>query len=102
MAVAREMLAGLRDVYRERLRGVYLFGSRARGDHVPDSDVDVMIVLDQLGSLGQELELTSALASNLTIDIGVLVSRSFASESDWESGSRPLLAAARADAIHVL
>ena len=26
---------------------LYLFGSRARGDHEPDSDVDIAVVLDQ-------------------------------------------------------
>jgi hypothetical protein len=35
----------LRPVYGERLRGVYLFGSRARGDHTPESDADVAVVL---------------------------------------------------------
>ena len=32
--------------YGERLRGVYLFGSRARGTHRPDSDVAVAVVVD--------------------------------------------------------
>jgi predicted nucleotidyltransferase len=31
----------------ERFVAIYLFGSRARGDHEPDSDVDVAVVLDQ-------------------------------------------------------
>jgi uncharacterized protein len=31
----------------ERFVALYLFGSRARGDHDPDSDVDVAVVLDQ-------------------------------------------------------
>ena len=31
----------------DRLVALYLFGSRARGDHEPDSDVDVAVVLDQ-------------------------------------------------------
>jgi predicted nucleotidyltransferase len=31
----------------DRFVALYLFGSRARGDHDPDSDVDVAVVLDQ-------------------------------------------------------
>ena len=31
----------------ERFVALYLFGSRARGDHEPDSDVDVAVVLNQ-------------------------------------------------------
>lgn len=32
-------------IYGARLRGIYLFGSRARGDHTAESDADVAIVL---------------------------------------------------------
>jgi antitoxin ChpS len=31
--------------YGDRLTGLYLFGSRARGDYRPDSDADVVVVL---------------------------------------------------------
>ena len=31
----------------DRFVALYLFGSRARGDHEPDSDVDVAVILDQ-------------------------------------------------------
>jgi uncharacterized protein len=31
----------------ERFVALYLFGSRARGDHEPDSDIDVAVILDQ-------------------------------------------------------
>ena len=31
----------------DRFVALYLFGSRARGDYQPDSDVDVAVVLDQ-------------------------------------------------------
>jgi predicted nucleotidyltransferase len=47
-AVADAVAAFARAVrahYGERLRGLYLFGSRARGDHTPDSDADIAVVL---------------------------------------------------------
>ncbi len=31
-------------VYGDLLEGVWLFGSRARGDHRPDSDLDLLVV----------------------------------------------------------
>ena len=40
-----EFSTAIRRHYGDRLVGLYLFGSRARGDHVPDSDVDVAVVL---------------------------------------------------------
>ena len=35
----------VRELYGSRVKGVYLFGSRARGDHKPESDADVAVVL---------------------------------------------------------
>jgi uncharacterized protein len=45
LAVLRELKARLHRRFGDRLLGVYLFGSRARGTHRPDSDVDVAVVL---------------------------------------------------------
>jgi predicted nucleotidyltransferase len=48
--IEREIAALLADLERrfgERFVALYLFGSRARGDHEPESDVDVAVVLDQ-------------------------------------------------------
>jgi antitoxin ChpS len=41
----RDFVDILRPLYGERLRGVYLFGSRARGDHTAESDADVAVIL---------------------------------------------------------
>jgi|GEM_PF-229068 Nucleotidyltransferase domain. len=99
IAIARRMRQGLRDIYRKRLRGVFLYGSRARGEQGPDSDVDVLIVLDRVAAYGEELERTSKLASDLSLDAGVIVSRAFASEADWRTGAKPFLVNARMDAL---
>ena len=99
IAVARRMRKGLSEIYRKRLRGVFLYGSRARGEQGPDSDVDILIVLDRVGPFGEELERTSKLASDLSLDVGVIVSRAFASEVDWRTGAKPFLVSARADAL---
>jgi predicted nucleotidyltransferase len=46
----------LRRRFGDRFEGLYLFGSRARGDAEPDSDVDVAVVLDQ--AMPQPFDLT--------------------------------------------
>lgn len=53
--LVRKVAEELRAMYGRRLRGVVLFGSRARGDAHPDSDVDVLVVLDQVTSPWDEL-----------------------------------------------
>jgi uncharacterized protein len=46
-ALLLELKARLQRRFGERFVGLWLFGSRARGDHDPDSDVDVAVVLRQ-------------------------------------------------------
>ena len=42
----RELTVGIKHIYGDKLKGVILFGSCARGDFESDSDVDIMILLD--------------------------------------------------------
>jgi predicted nucleotidyltransferase len=45
----------LQAVYGDRLRGVVLYGSEARREATPDSDVDILILLTGPVTLGREL-----------------------------------------------
>ena len=73
--VAQALARFARDVrqhYGERVQGLYLFGSRARGDHRPDSDVDVAVVLADGGwDFWTEKMLLADLSYDPLIDLGV-------------------------------
>jgi antitoxin ChpS len=43
-AVAR-FAGAVQRLYGDKLKGIYLFGSRARGDHTRESDADVAVIL---------------------------------------------------------
>jgi antitoxin ChpS len=45
LAVLKDLKRRLRRRFGDRLDGLYLFGSRARGDAEPDSDIDVAVIL---------------------------------------------------------
>jgi uncharacterized protein len=45
----------LQAVYGDRFRGVVLYGSEARGEATPDSDVDILVMLVGPVVLGQDL-----------------------------------------------
>ena len=47
--ILRELKKGLTEIYGDQLKSVILFGSYARGDHTPASDVDLLVVLRESG-----------------------------------------------------
>lgn len=42
----QQYVSNIHDIYGSHLRQIILYGSYARGDFRPDSDVDIMILLD--------------------------------------------------------
>lgn len=94
-----ELKSGLQHLYGDRLRGMYLYGSYARGEQEPESDVDVLIVLDAIPSYGAEIERTGDLVSRLSLEYGSTVSRVFVSEAHWTSLESPFLENVREEAI---
>ena len=94
-----EVKSGLAALYADRLRGVYLFGSYARNEATPDSDVDLLIVLDTVDHYYGELERTAELVSDLSLRYDVSISRVFMPEDRWRSGESPFLLTVRQDAL---
>jgi uncharacterized protein len=90
---------GLYSIYGRRLAGVYLFGSYARGDHNPESDLDILIVLPDFDSHITEIERTGELISDLSLEYGVSISRKFTRKADWIRGDNILLRNVRKEAI---
>ena len=50
----KEIKTRLAAVYGDRLQGVVLYGSEARGDAERDSDIDVLVLLDGTVQLGRD------------------------------------------------
>ncbi len=65
-----------------RVEHAILFGSRARGDHRPDSDADVVLILER-GNDWPVLEALAGLAFDVLMDTGVLVQAVPISSQDW-------------------
>lgn len=89
----QELKAGLLRIYGEQLKGVYLYGSYARGDYHPGSDVDVMILLKDYKNYWNEQKKISQLASDVSLEYDVTVSCIFIKELQWENerDERPLI-----------
>ena len=69
--VLREFRARLEELYGDRLVDVLLFGSRARGDAEPDSDVDVAVILKGPVRVGQEIRRVSEARAEMCLEHGL-------------------------------
>ncbi len=98
-SILSQLRAGLSAAYGTRLKGIYLYGSAARGEAGHDSDIDVLVVLDSVERYGEELKATSELVSVLSLDSGRSISRVFLSATEWEAGDSPFLVNVREEAI---
>lgn len=95
-----ELKTGLQAIYGSRLKGLYLFGSYARGEQEEGSDVDVLVVLDKfIDRYGAEISRSGYLASELSLKYGVSVSRVFMQESEWLHEETPFLLNVREEAV---
>ncbi len=66
-----------------RLERAILFGSRARGEHRPDSDADVALVLHERGNDGQTLMMLAGLAWYVFLDTGIMIQPVPIAIEDW-------------------
>ena len=95
----KELKDGLARMYGDRLKGLYLYGSYARGDYRQGSDVDVMILLADFKNYWDELERSTELASDLSLKYDVTLSRLIMKEIQWKQSDMPVLRNIRKDGV---
>ena len=98
-SILGELNRRLASLYGQRLRGVYLFGSYARDEANEESDVDVLIVLDRVGNYSREIDTTSELTSELSLEYDVSLSRVFVTEEQWRNGQTNFFQNLREEAV---
>jgi predicted nucleotidyltransferase len=99
LEIAAKVRAGLERIYGPRLRGVYLYGSAARDQLTPDSDIDVAVVLDAVEDSFTEHTRISDLRSDLSLEYDTLVSFLLVSEMDFETGRFAVYRAVKEEGI---
>ena len=85
LALVREFRDHLVGVYGDRLKGVYLYGSHARGEATEDSDIDVAVVLGGPLNPYVESERTSEVFGELSLRNGCLLVPFFMTEQDYRT-----------------
>jgi predicted nucleotidyltransferase len=96
-----ELRRRLTVIYGDRLAKMVLYGSHARGDARPDSDIDVMVVLNGEVRPFQETLGTEDDVAAVCLEYDVVISMFFVSESDFSDAGEPLLVNANREGIPV-
>jgi uncharacterized protein len=97
-------LASVRQTYGGRLHGLYLFGSRARGDNRSDSDYDIAVVLEDTDlPLWQEQDRLADMAYDLLLSRGIHIQPIPFTLQDWQHNEdhRDVIRLARKDALEL-
>ena len=97
-----EATEALRRMYGDRLNHLILYGSEARGEAGPESDVDVLVVLDGPVNLYEEAKRTSSIAVQAASHRDTALSFVHLSVEEFEDGRRPLVQSVREDGIDLL
>ncbi|HSF85140.1 MAG TPA: UPF0158 family protein [Acidimicrobiia bacterium] len=93
--IAELAAAELRDLYGNRLVQVVLYGSQARGEAGPQSDIDLLVVLRDMDSPWEELRRMDELLWRLSLKYDVTLSALPVTEPQFDQSGKPVLIEAR-------
>jgi hypothetical protein len=99
--IARDVARDLRRLYDDRLSSVLLFGSWARGDAHPESDIDLLVVLDRVDSVWDELRRMDPVLWRHSFDNDTVVTALPVATRDVDERKRPVLVRAHAEGLRV-
>ena len=95
----KELRSALEDLYGANLVGIRLFGSYARRQATPDSDVDVLLVLRQVGDYGTEVRRVSDVLSRVSLKYGKTIAPVFVDADRFSAASDPFMANVAREAV---
>jgi uncharacterized protein len=99
--ILKQLKKELMQIYGDQIHSILLYGSRARGDERPDSDIDILIVLKNEFNYSEMLRLSSDLTASLSLENDVVISRALVTEKDYKERQIPFLMNVRREAIPV-
>jgi predicted nucleotidyltransferase len=89
-AALAELRTALSALYGEHSPAIIVYGSQARGDATPESDVDVLLVYRDAVRPGREIRRVSPILADLNLRYGFLIAVLPTSEAEYREGTSPL------------
>jgi predicted nucleotidyltransferase len=95
----REIKGRLQTAFGERLRGVVLYGSEARGEATEDSDIDVLMLLEGPVDAGEDINTGVDAVYPLVLRVGRPIHTFPVDVTGYEAGVMALYREARKEGI---
>jgi predicted nucleotidyltransferase len=86
----RELKARLSEAFGDRLEGVVLYGSEARGEASEDSDIDVMVLLRGPIDVWEDIKTGVEATYDLALELGRPIHPDPVDQADYEKGAYAL------------
>ena len=100
-SVLRQLRREFSQLWGKRLRAVYLYGSQARGDALPDSDVDVLAVINGDFDYFDFLHTADEIVSRLSLENDMVITLSLVSNEQFTTSQMPLFRNIRREGIAI-
>lgn len=105
--ILQQLKQDLTALYGDRLSHLTLFGSQARGDSEPESDIDVLVVLHSASdgraestvNPGAEIKRTGKIVADLSLHHDVVISCFFMDETQYQTRNNALLRNIRQEGV---
>ena len=99
--ILSELRCRLEACYGKRLVQMVLYGSQARGEAEPYSDIDVLVVLQGPVRPGAEITRTGDIVADLSLLYGVVIACVFMDQEQFLHGQGPFLRNVRREGVAV-
>jgi uncharacterized protein len=99
--IVTEYRQRLREVLKDELDSVLLYGSQARGEATDGSDIDVLCIMKKPFDYGEMILKTSEASAELSLKYDVFISTAFVTRLDYETRNIPFLMNVRREAVAV-
>ncbi len=87
--VLEKLSKAIRDHYQHRLKYLLLYGSYARGNFNDESDVDILVVLDDIESVMSELDALTLIKFDMMLEHEKFISTNPVSENRFLHSEEP-------------
>jgi len=99
--IVSEIMRSLHELYGDRLAYITLYGSHARNEATPDSDIDILVVLQGNVKPCTEITNTGEIISQLSLQFDTVLSCLFISKTEYLNHTSPLLLNIRREGIQL-